>query len=236
MTRDKIKEALLAFVWVETPSLAPTYILSDVANAVNAAFQTIWLAPHDHYRRKNTTLSTVASTQAYTLTPANVQEILNPVKIGAKQLRPIKHRGDFDHYATRYLGATSDPAAEGQPVAYYVERRNNAGTADLSAISIYLTPTPDAVYTVTYDYVGDAPTYTVSQMADATALEFPHQYVESIFLPLARYFMMNSHFFHESDANRGAFAKEEYLAAMKRLGYSNPQVADVTGGGKEVSK
>lgn len=236
MDRDEVRAALLRFVWIESTS-PPSYIDEDVANSVNQAFQTIWLAPLDYYRRKSTTLATVASTASYTLTPANVQEILTPVKIGAKHLRPIRTRSAFDHYPTRYQGQTSDTVDEGQPVAFYVERTNNAGTADLSAVSILFTPTPDAIYTVTYDYVPEAPSYTVSQMSDASALEFPHEYVESLFLPIARFHMTNSHFFHnDKDRDREAFAIREYQSAMQKLGYADPQVSQATEGRKETSE
>ena len=236
MNRDKIREALLGFVWIENESATPAYIDDDVTNAVSQAFQAIWTAPLDYYRRKSTSFSTAVSTDSYTLTPGDVQEILTPVKIGTSHLRPLRHRSDLDHYATRYNGAASDPAGEGQPVAFYVERTNNAGNDDLSAVKIFLSPVPDAVYSVTYDYVGEAPSYSATQMQDSAALEFPHGYVESIFLPIARFYMMDSHYFHnERDRNREQRTTEEYKSALMRLGYADPLPAEASAR-KEVSR
>lgn len=231
---------MLRQIWVEIPSAAQSYNDDDVAIAVNAAFQEIWSAPNDYYRRKSTTLNTVASTEGYSL-GATVQEVLNPVKIGASQLRGCRNRGEFDHYATRFLGATSDPAAEGQPVAYYVSRENNAGNDDLVAVEILFSPVPDDAYTVAYDYVAEAPNYATTDMDDAVEMEFPHKYCESILLPIAAKHLAGlCHWFHndgwdQPGRDRDKVLAESYMRARAILGYVDPIPAESTDR-KEVSR
>lgn len=217
---------------MEIPAAATSYNDDDVVNAVNAAFQEIWSAPNAYYRRKTGTFNTVASTEAYAIT-ATYQEIFNPVSIAGKQLRPCRNRGEFDHYATRFGGAATDPADEGEPVAYFVESKNAAGAAELASVEMLLTPVPDAIYTVTYDYSTEAPVYTTALMDDAADMEFPHKYCESILLPIATKWMATqSHWFHntygENSRDRDAIVDAAYAKARAMLGYVDPQTAEAT--------
>lgn len=214
-------------MWLTNPSTAESGAKSDVTNAVNAALQEIWTAPLDHYRRASGTFNTVNGTASYAMA-ASVQSILTPVKIGTLSLRPFEHRSNFDHYGTRFLGSTTDPPTSAQPEAFYVERKKATSGNDLSAVNILLTPTPDAVYTVSYDYVAEAPRYTDANMASTTVLAFPHEYVESILLPIAKHYLTESHWFAHWDANetaqKSADTQGKYAPARAMLGLTDPNV------------
>lgn len=229
MTLKEARDDMLRKVWIELSDQAPSYLYDDMAVAFNQAMQVIWQSPSDYFRRKHYSLATVIGTDSYTL-DSGIQEVLGPVRLNGSHphLRPVADRGNFDHYHTRYKGGTNDTPANAKPEAYYIERLNVAGD-DSVQISMLLAPTPDAVYFIDYEASTEAPRYTANDLATGSAVNvpMPHAYAESIFLPVARYYAMRSHYFSHEE-HRSAF-NGDYLNSMMLLGVSDPQLPEVKG-------
>lgn len=225
----ELNRLLLRALYIEDATALSGVILDglqeDILAAVNRTYQTLWTAPQDHFRRSQFSFVTEAAEDAYTLA-AGVQEIFGEVSIDntPPHLRPIKAIGDFLNYPTRFLGAASNTIANGRPVAYHVTA-TGAAAAEATVLTMYLKPTPDAVYTVRYDASTEAPTLEQDDIDDDIDLHVPAKYVESIFMPIARYFVTRSHFFMPDDRPAEMqSATGDFAMAMAQLGYTDPQI------------
>jgi len=227
MNGNDLLNDLLRKLYIEDPTALAGVILTglqnDCVDAINRAFQTIWTAPYDFFRKKHFDFNTASGTQEYTLDQA-LQEIIGPVKVngGTPHLRPIKDRGDFDNYATRFQGSLTNAVANAQPVAYYLERLWQDG-ADSTVVKMLFTPTPDTAYSIDFEGSTEAPSFTLAELQAEPDLPIPHNYVESILLPVARLFVARSHYFM-ADQRPGEIQamQQDFIVAMGQLGDSDP--------------
>lgn len=229
MNSLELKQDLLRKLYIEDSSALTGVILdgleADVVTAINESFQSLWTAPFDHFRRKHFTFPTVIGTSAYTL-DQTVQDVLGPVKANdaTPHLRPIKDRGDFDNYATRFKKALTNSSSNARPEAYFLERLFR-DAADSALIKMLLTPAPDAVYTIDMEASTEAPSFTLAEIDSAVALPIPHQYVETVLLPIARMNVTRSHYFLADERPTELQKMEQdFIAARKQIGDTDPQL------------
>jgi len=229
---EQIRDDLFRKLGLENPDNAPAYIRADASIAMSWAYQRIWSAPWDFFRKVQNNFNTVGGTQAYTL-PQNVAEIVGPVRLNSNtHLNPITRRSDFDHYGTRFEGSTSLISGSGTPAAYHLWRTNQAASDNVK-IEMLLTPTPNDAFTILYDAATEAPTVSKEDLcADpGITIEIPHGYVESIFLPLARLGITRSHYFSSMD--KLPLFQADAALALRDLKYADPQIKEILG---ETSK
>lgn len=234
MNSLELRNLLLRKLYIEDPDGLDGTILTglkeDVAAGVNRAFQVIWTAPWDFFRRDEFTFNTVAATREYLL-EEGIQEVLGVVKVNSAtpHLRPISNRSDFDSYGTRFLGQLTDTVTAGSPKAYFLQRFGT-GDADAVQVKMFLVPTPDDVYTITYEASTEAPNFTVAEIDAAGDLSIPANYVESILVPLSRFFCSSSHFFlADRRAAEISQMNADFEMAMRQLGYTDPQIKQFRG-------
>ena len=227
MNGNDLLNDLLRKLYIEDPSALSGVILTglqaDCVDAINRAFQTLWTAPADFFRRKHFQFATVSGTQEYTL-EQGVQEVLGPVKVngGTPHLRPVKDRGDFDNYATRFQGSLTNVVSNAQPKAYYLERLWQ-DAADSAVCKMLLTPTPDTAYTIDFEGSTEAPSFTLAELQAEPDLPIPHNYVEGILLPVARLFACRSHYFMAAERQPEVQQfQQDFIMAMGQLGDSDP--------------
>lgn len=229
MTSSDLYEDLLRKLYIEDPSALSGTILAglqaDVLSAINRAFQTIWTAPNsEHFTRKHFTFNTAGGTSSYAL-DATVQKILGPVKLdgATPHISPLKNRADFDYYLTRFKGQLSDSGSNARPEVYFLERLY-ANAAEATVVNMLLKPTPDAVYAVDFEASIEAPNFTQAQVEADTDLPMPHGYIESILLPISRWYTTRSHYFMP-DKRQGELSvmKIDYEEAMRQIGLTDPQ-------------
>lgn len=232
---EQIRDDLFRKLDLEQPDNAPAYIRKDAAIAMSWAYQRIWSAPWDFFRKTNLNFSTVGGTNTEVL-PQNIVSIVGPVRIqGNAHLTPITNRSDFDHYGTRFLGNTTLTGGSGTPEAYHLWRTNqNAG--DNVKVELLMTPTPDGVYTIDYDAATEAPAVSAADLcADpGITIQIPHAYVESLFLPLARLAITRSHYF--TTLEKLDMFKADAALALRDLKYSDPQIQEILGEPKPAAK
>lgn len=236
MTLGEAKNDILRKIWIEHPDSAPSWAVTDVFHALNQAFQHLWQFGPAYFRRADYSFSTVIGTSSYELAQG-VQEVFGPIRLngGAIHLRAVADRSNFDFYHIRFKGETSEPASNGTPEVYHLDRKRQTEPTetDLAKINLLLKPTPSAVWTVDYEASVEAPSYAATD-ADSTELRMPHNAVESTLLPVARYFVQASHLF-SNEETRGTL-EQGYLSAMRGIGILDPQLPEVARDHPEARK
>lgn len=233
MNLQQIRDDLLRKIWVEHPADAPAYLLDDVAVAVNQAMQAIWLSEDLHFSRaESRSVIFGAGVNKVTL-GADVQRVLGDVRRNdGGFLRPVYRRADIEYYARRFLGQMDE--STGVPVVYWVQSVKSSSGGDSVSAVLWVAPIPASTTEVIMQVELDAPHYTAGNLATTGTIAMPHQYVEALFLPLARYFITRSHWF-SNEEHRAAF-QTDAEAAMVRFGMAVPWRATAKEEGKEAAK
>lgn len=189
----------------------------SIVNCCNAAMQLIYSHADrlDYFNREQTTISVTTSGAA--ALPANVQRIQGPARIGSAPLRTLASRAEYDHFAALYVGDSSLAA----PIAFYVEP-TRASSGDSVGLTLNLAPVPTGTVSVVLDVTLEPPRYDIVDLMQATVLQLPHKWAETIFMPLVRKWAC-------SDSMMGATRRtavmaqidEQYAAAKQMLGLAD---------------
>jgi hypothetical protein len=169
----------------------------------------------DYFNREQTTISVTTSGTA--ALPANVQRIQGPARIGSAPLRTLASRAEYDHFAALYVGDSSLSA----PIAFYVEP-TRASSGDSVGLTLNLAPVPTGTVSVVLDVTLEPPRYDIVDLMQATVLQLPHKWAETIFMPLVRKWAC-------SDSMMGSTRRtavmaqidEQYAAAKQMLGLAD---------------
>jgi hypothetical protein len=220
-----VRDDLLRKLGVETAGSASAAMLADVLDAMNYAQQTLWMAGPDYFTRTQLDLALVAGTAVYTL-GSTVQSVLGPFRLpSGRTLRALESRSEFDNFGMLYLGQTTPEVDAGTPLAYFVESLNQSGD-DPVKIRIHVTPAPDssAAGTATIDGVSECTLFATADLAGTGVLPVAQQYVETLFLPLARKRLTRSTYFSATDLQSKIDDDfEEAVAMLRRAGGFPPE-------------
>lgn len=215
-----VRDDLLRKLGFESAAGASAGVLADVLAAMNYAQQTLWLAGPDYFSRTQIALTLVGDVAAYTLAET-VQSVLGPVRIkSGRTLRAIESRAELDNFGLIYLGQASPVMASGTPLAYFVEELFQA-SAEQTRIKIYFAPAPTVAEAgaAVVEGVSDCTGFVTGDLASTDVLQVAQQYVESLFLPLARKALTRSTYFSASDLEKKIEADyQEALAMLRRAG------------------
>lgn len=197
---------------------APDIMRRRIFNDLNSAMQLLWTKGHrllDYYTRGEETI-TVTANQKETLLSDNIQSVLGPVRrADGMLLRPIRTRGEYDNYASIYAGSIT-ALAGAPPQAYFIDQ--NRGTApDATSLSIFVVPVPTVNTTLTLEVSLRAPAFTTADYTNQTQIPIPHNYAETLLLPIARYLVCSSLFFADKSKQREPLLKAEYDRALQTL-------------------
>lgn len=213
MTLEQLRDDLLRKLWIEQPGQAPGFIRPEVLDAINKAFQMIWLAPQDYFRRVE--LEVVMPTTGALPLAATIQEVHHPVRNGSYYLARLGTQADLLHWGRRF----HSKGVLAHPEAYFLDRRNTAG-ADNASVTLRVTPAPATATTLSLWASSECPRYTDLCDEAAQVLPVPHQYAESILLPIARRMITASHYF--ADKENLGLIERDYQEARALLGYADP--------------
>jgi len=158
-----------------------TYGRESIVNWCNAAMQLIYSNAHrlDYFNRD--VLELTVTTSGTVALPANVQLVQGPARIGTAVLSTLASRAEYDHFAALYVGDSSLAS----PIAFYVEPLRGTGS-DSVGLTLNLAPLPTGTVTVRLDVTLEPPRYDVVDLMQATILQLPHKWAETIFLPIVR--------------------------------------------------
>jgi hypothetical protein len=118
--------------------------------------------------------------------------------------------------------------ASGKPSAYYLEslRDTTDATGDSVEIALQVLPKPTtawaAAVTLLLNVIRQPTVFSNSDLlAGTSTLEIPHKYVESVFMPLARYNASRAFLFY--DKTKVAGIEADYDRALNLLGITDPR-------------
>ncbi|NBR23730.1 MAG: hypothetical protein EBU08_08160 [Micrococcales bacterium] len=214
-------DAIYEVFGIPNNASAPEIMRRRIFNDLNSAMQLIWAKGHrflDYYTRQTITATISANSDNVVLSDS-VAAVLGPVKrvsdgIG---LRPIRSRGEYDSFASIYAGSLT-ALTGAPPQAYFVDQeRPSPDAADSTKITMFVVPSPTISTQLSVEVSVKAPTFTTSDYASSTAIPMPHNYAESLLLPIARYLSSSSLFFADKTKQREPLLKAEYDRALKTL-------------------
>lgn len=215
-------DAIYEVFGIPNNASAPEIMRRRIFNDLNSALQLIWAKGHrllDYYTRQTITATVLANTNSIVLSDS-VEAVLGPVKradgIG---LRPIRSRGEYDSFASIYAGSLT-ALTGAPPQAYFTdEKRPDPDTSDSTKITLLVVPSPTTNTALSVEVSVKAPAFTVNDYSasPSTAIPMPHNYAETLLLPIARYLSSSSLFFADKSKQREPLLKAEYDRALKTL-------------------
>lgn len=207
---------LLSKLGIESTAGVTALVQQDCVIAINGAMQMLQTAGERYFTQQGIALTLGAGTAAYVISQS-VQSVIGPLRLNDSiPLRALTSRGEYDEFDRIFLGDTSYGAALGTPLAYWPEFNRSGTAGDITRVTIYFAPTPNAAGTCFVQVVNDAPAYDATNLDDTTELPVAQDYTESIFLPIARYLIMMSHQFSRPDIR--AQIEADYQVARQTLG------------------
>ena len=213
-------DAIYEVFGIPNNASAPEIMRRRIFNDLNSALQLIWAKGHrllDYYTRQTITATITANSNNVVLNDS-VSAVLGPVKradgIG---LRPIRSRGEYDSFASIYAGSLT-ALTGAPPQAYFTdEKRHDPDAADATKITLLVVPSPTTNTSLSLEVSIKAPAFTTNDYTNSTVIPMPHNYAETLLLPIARYLSSSSLFFADKSKQREPLLKAEYDRALKTL-------------------
>lgn len=235
MTLKELRDNVSRVLWLETSANVPDYIWEDVTMAINSALQLMHQSPLDYFRKEEIdVVYSIGETSKDLYDEASAQEVIGPVWIPAesnRELHRITDQSEFNQFFQRFHGKTEAAAvSDGHPEAsyYFVQTRRsyseNSGQ-DSSQCNLLIKPAPTAEITLRLIVSKAAAVFTVATITNLVGAEVtpvPADNVETILLPLARWYATRSHFFFEKD--KLELINADAQRAMTSLQVSDPEL------------
>lgn len=211
---------------------APSFVIARALADINAAVQTVWNQADERSYWSASTVSitlkhgTDTAVDAWTLETTSVnsvtlsddiQNVVGPCRIAStkRPLVPLDTIGELESFADFYL----DGETATEPLAYHIDRSNQAGEEPVKCV-FRCTPDATAEITLHLDVVMQPPRYTTDDLLSCPLFQIPHQYVETLLLPIARYRASSFEMFVAKDQKESI--DRDYLMAMNALGLADP--------------
>lgn len=227
MTLEYVADDITQVFGIPTFDDAPSFIQSRVLIDINTAIQQIQQAGEDYFGRETIDVPLVADQDDYDL-DETVQSVLEPIRLDdGTLLRKLTSRGQLFQFGQLFLDQLDDSVTDATPLCYYIEsKRRNDATFDEVAITLHLAPKPSSTVAGARQLkipIIRHPSQLVmlDLVAGTSLLPIPHKYVESIFLPMARYNATTSFLFYEKE--KIPRYEQEYKRALKLLGIGDPR-------------
>tara|TARA_R110000772_G_scaffold143235_1_gene252758 strand:- start:27819 stop:28541 length:723 start_codon:yes stop_codon:yes gene_type:complete len=226
MTATELKDRLLRIISYDRPASAPTSAKDDVTLAVNHAFQVLWTdVPREyrtHYTKRVDTVPLVAGTNSYELA-SDVQGVMPPISFLTD--RSPLHAATYLSEVVQYgfiRGTTSTSTNNARPSIYYLERLGQVAS-DGTRINLLVAPTPVVAESLLVNVEITAPRFVVADFCSDSPppLQMPHEYAESLLLPIASYLLAARSQRTSLTANIEAL-QADYSAALRRAGATDP--------------
>ena len=222
---DLVNEVM--WLWgISAPCHTGDHIKQRAVNDINYALQLLWSqAPdRDYFSRSTLSIDFLAGETTKVLDDS-VQNIVGPARIDDPftPLAPLQSRGEYDNYATYYLGNDANTSTvEGVPQAYYIERLSQH-ELDATKITLHIIPTPEIDTSILVDVVTEAPRYKWDDFNQCSKVPIPHRYIESILIPVV--LERASGFYLFIKEGRRQKIRDDYQMALAQLGMNDPSPA-----------
>lgn len=192
---------------------------------VNAAIQLMQVAGEDFFAREDYVLNLTSGSGSYEL-PQDIQTVLEPVRLqDGSPLRKLTTESQVYQYGALFRETLNPSVSPGKPEAYYVRSIKSDDGDDSVKTILMLLPAPGASNLTNrpiIPVIREPGLFTTGQLTSGTSsLPIPHKYVESIFLPLCRYYATSCFLFY--DKEKFAKYEEDYERALQVLGVADPR-------------
>lgn len=228
---DLVKESLSLWGFLCAKS-APRYALERAITDINTALQLVWnnADGRDYWSNETLTITLADGESSFTL-PDDVQNVTGPCRRqdDHQPLTPVRTIGELETFADIYLEGASLP----DPVAYHVERLKQSAD-DPAKCVLHVTPavSGDSV-SFLLEVVKECPRYTVDNLTSCPLVPIPHQYAETLLIPIIRYQASSYYLFAATDATQKETIDREYQQARISLGLADPNPAKAAKEGGE---
>jgi len=207
-------------------SIAPDFIQARVTIDINGAIEQLNNSGEDYYLRDDLGVTLIADTDAYALED-DIQSVLDPVRLDdGTLLRKLTSRGQLLQWGQLFDDRLDNAGPHGTPLCFYVESIRNPTSSDDVKVVLHLAPRPSSAVAGAKSLIVPViklPTlFTLAQIsAGTTVLAVPQNFVESIFLPLARWNATTSFLFYEKE--KIPRYEQEYQRALSLLDKADPR-------------
>jgi hypothetical protein len=197
---------------------APDFAKAEAVNIINASMQLVWnnAEGRSYWSSGELELEILEDATSVDI-PTTVQNVTGPCRILATRqpLAPIGTIGELESFADLFL----DGETPSTPVAYHIERMNQSGN-DPAKMVLHVTPAPEEDTDFLLEVINECPRYTTEDLTSCPILPIPHQYTESLLLPIVRYQASTFNLFRQT-AQKETIDREYQMARIS-LGLADP--------------
>lgn len=122
------------------------------------------------------------------------------------------------------MGSSSFTVPNGSPQSFWIEKLNIMLPDDVQTI-LHLVPAPNVSTTLLLDVSLQAPRYEWNDYINATPVQMPQLYADSVLIPFCRYRAMTSFRLIRPDLTPSLVA--DYQSALKIIGAIDPAMKEV---------
>lgn len=194
------------------------FAIDRAISDLNHALQLVWNNAEGRTYWTNETITVTVNADASSEDlPDNIQNVTGTCRRSDNKqpLTLIGTIGELETFNDTFL----DGEQAETPIAYHIERLNQSGSEPARCI-FHVNQAVDANTDFLLEIVREAPRYSKTDLDSCPLIPIPHQYVESLLLPIVRYQASNFYLFRQMDQKDAI--KAEYGKAMAQLGLSDP--------------
>lgn len=206
---------------MEISSNLPAQVDADVLHAMNAAAQLLNAAGDPYWQVAKTTLEVGTLAYEFKLDGHRVKSVC--LEHTRRLLLRVHSIRQLYEYHDLYIGGDESPDAAYEVRAYYIE----AESGDTGHIvKLHFGPRPlGEEQSVEVRYVPRFTGWTQNDVKSGTKTpDIPYDYVELLFLPVARYYVTRSHWF-SGDKDLLPRLEADFAGAAQALQQANPMLA-----------
>lgn len=213
MNLVEIRADLLRKLGIDAPDDATESVDADVLIAINTAGQVLNVAGDPFWLIEAAEVGVSEVIASKVIAGRSVKSVR--VKASSSPLLRVDSLWQLQQYAAMFLGQ-SEPSASYAPQAFHVEMEPTS-----KAVTVTFGPKPLEAATLSIQFVPTFEAWTLDEISTGdTVPPIPHSYVESIFLPMARYYMTRSHWFNRGDLLPSI--EKDFAGVVKLLRGANP--------------
>lgn len=209
---------------------APRYALDRAITDLNTAMQMVWnnAEGHAYWSNEALTIPLNDGEDEYTL-PDTVQNVVGPCRRANnnRPLTPLKTIGELETFTDLYLNGETTS----EPLAYHVDRTKQSADDPAKCVFRVVPAVSGATINFTLEVVKECPRYTVDDLNTCPLVPIPHQYAETLLIPIIRYNASSYYLFTAADGTQKETIDREYQQAVVALGLADPN--PVKEGGKK---
>lgn len=216
----------VAMVWGFSDFLAvPAFGRERIRIDINAAIQQMHDSGEDFFGSEDVEITLIAGQGRYVL-DQDIQSVLDPVVLqDGTLLRKLTTETQVFQYGTLFHESLTHAVVDGKPEAFFIDAIKSDDDEDNVQTILQLLPAPSSANIANkavLSVIREGTMFSTAQLTAGTAsLPIPHKYVESIFLPLARYNATTCFLFYKKESEPKYLI--DYERALQLLGHADPR-------------